>query len=155
MLGHIKCRRRAQRAVLHLNKVGQQELSLSGSPHFTPKPFLAEAGGITNSHRLLSMLIDNYQYYHTNGKTGACLLQGRAHVAVTELLLSLTHPPGCLQGFPWCAFLRRGVTLGGEEGPERAIPPCCTPALPKSTTEQQRGETQDPAPPAPSLERQN
>lgn len=69
-------------------------------------PFLAGAGGITNSHRLLSMVIDNYQCYHIHGKTGVGFCQVQLTCLCTELLLSLT-----LQGIPWLAFLgrRRGA----------------------------------------------
>lgn len=109
------------------------------SQHFTPTPFLVGAGAITSSHRLLLMIIDNYQHYHTNGKMGAWLLQSTAHVAVhraTSLSLSLlsacSHAPAGLSLV--CVFGEGCHILEGEKEPERPVPLCCITALPKSIT---------------------
>lgn len=92
------------------------------SQHFTPTPFLVGAGAITSSHRLLLMIIDNYQHYHTNGKMGAWLPQSTAHVAVhraTSLSLSCLPVAMPLQGFPWFVFLGRGVIFWREKRSQR------------------------------------
>lgn len=141
-------RRKAQRAVLHLKKMGQQEPALAGGiqqqdtrQHFVPTPLLAEACG----------------YYHTNEKIGA-RPHSTVHVAVHKaaslsctLLPAFRHAPAGLSLV--LPFGEGCQVLVGEEEPQRQVPLCCinnTAALPKCTMKYQHGETQDSAPPAPT-----
>lgn len=122
------------------------------SQHFTPTPFLVGAGAITSSHRLLLIIIDNYQHYHTNGKMGAWLLRSTAHVAVhratsLSLLSACSHAPA---GFSLVCVFWGGVSyFGGRKGARET-----SPTLLHHSSAQKHHKTQDPAPPASSPMRQ-